>query len=197
MKLLLLRCPRCNHALSPGLYDQVVQCPNCRAAVTISEDSLALLPAQYAAPAVPNPPAWLPFWVYLGRVTIVQRKTQGGRSAERDARAFWGQPRRVYIPAWAYELIEARDLVRTLLEDQPVLEAVTPPEDAAFEPVVVTPADARKLLELVIVSLEAQRNDWMETLSFDLQLEDEALWLLPAEQAGDVWRLLLDKSRSA
>lgn len=197
MKLLLLRCPRCNHALSPGQNDQVVQCPNCRAAVAINEDSLALLPVQYAAPAAPNPPAWLPFWVYLGRVTIVQRKTQGGRSAEKDAQAFWEQPRRVCIPAWAYELIEARDLVQTLLEEQPVLEAVAPPEDAAFEPTVVTPADARKLLELVIVSLEAQRNDYLESFDFDLNLESEALWLLPAERDGDVWRLLLRKSRPA
>ena len=49
MKLLLLRCPRCNHALTPGNDDVVVQCPNCHAAVAISEGGLQLSPAQYAA----------------------------------------------------------------------------------------------------------------------------------------------------
>lgn len=193
MKLLLLRCPKCNHALAPGQDDRVIQCPNCRVAVAIDEGGLALLSAQYAAPTVPQPPVWLPFWVYRGRVTIKERKTQGGRSAEREAQAFWAQPRRVYIPAWACELLEARDLVAALLEKQLFLEAVIPPEGAAFEPAVVTPADARKLLELVIVSLEAERNDYLESFDFDLNLESEALWLLPAERRNDEWQLLLKK----
>lgn len=170
-----------------------MQCPNCRAAVAINEGGLALLPAQYAAATAAQPPAWLPFWVYRGRVTIKVRKTQGGHSAEKEAQAFWGQPRRVYIPAWACELAEARDLVAVLLEKQPFMEAIIPPEGASFEPAAVTPTDARKLLELVIVSLEAQRNDWMETLDFDLNLESEALWLLPAERHDDEWQLLLKK----
>ena len=85
MKLLLLRCPKCNFALSPGQDDQVVQCPNCRGAVAIHEGGLALLAAQYVRPTVETPPLWLPFWVYRGKVTIKERKTQGGRSAEKDA----------------------------------------------------------------------------------------------------------------
>lgn len=191
MKLLLLRCPKCNFALSPGQDDQVVQCPNCRGAVAIHEGGLTLLSAQYVRPTVENPPLWLPFWVYRGKVTIKERKTQGGRSAEREAQAFWAQPRQVYIPAWACELSEARDLVEKLLEKQPTMEAIIPPEGAAFEPAVVTTADARKLLELVIVSIEAGRHDWMESLDFDLRLDSEALWLLPAERKSDEWKLLL------
>lgn len=193
MKLLLLRCPKCNFALSPGQDDQVVQCPNCRGAVAIHEGGLALLAAQYVRPTVETPPLWLPFWVYRGKVTIKERKTQGGRSAEKDAQAFWAQPRQVYIPAWACELVEARDIVEMMLEKQPAMEAIIPPEGAAFEPAVVTTADARKLLELVIVSIEAGRRDWMETLDFDLRLDSEALWLLPAERQKDEWNLLLKK----
>lgn len=193
MKLLLLRCPRCNHALSPGQDDQVIQCPNCRAAVAINDGGLALLPAQYVAATVAQPASWLPFWVYRGKVTIKERKTQGGHSAEKDAQEFWAQPKRVYIPAWACDLIEARDLVELLLEKQPFMEAIIPPEGASFEPAVVTPADARKLLELVIVSIEAERNDWMETLDFDLRLDSEALWLLPAERNDGEWKLHLKK----
>ncbi|MCA9866209.1 MAG: hypothetical protein KIS95_01050 [Anaerolineae bacterium] len=191
MKLLLLRCPKCNFALSPGQDDQVVQCPNCRGAVAIHEGGLALLAAQYVRPTVETPPLWLPFWVYRGKVTIKERKTQGGRSAEKDAQAFWAQPRQVYIPAWACELVEARDIVEMMLEKQPAMEAIIPPEGAAFEPAVVTTADARKLLELVIVSIEAGRRDWMESLDFDLRLDSEALWLLPAERRKDEWNLLL------
>lgn len=191
MKLLLLRCPNCNQALAPGQNDQVVQCPNCRSAVAINEGGLDILSAQYAASAIENPSAWLPFWVYRGRVTILKRKTQAGKSAERTAREFWAEPRRVCIPAWACDLVEARDIVEALVEEQPALEAAAPPEGAAFEPAVVTPADARKLLELVIVTIEAERSDYLEDFEFDLSLDSEALWLLPAERRKDKWNLLL------
>lgn len=193
MKLLLLRCPHCNHALAPGQDDQVVQCPNCRAAVAISEGGLQLVDAQYATPRVEQPPHWLPFWVYHGRVTINQRRTQGGRSAEKDAQAFWGQPLQVYIPAWGISLKEARDMISLLLHKQPALDAITPPDGATFSPAVVTPEDGRKLLELVIVSIEAGRNDWLESLDYDLQLDSQTLWLLPATQKGDEWQLLMKK----
>lgn len=193
MKLLLLRCPKCNFALAPGQDDQVMQCPNCRVAVAINEGGLTILSAQYVAPTVERPPKWLPFWVYRGKVTIKERKTQGGRSAEKDALTFWAHPRRVYIPAWACDLIEARDIVEHLLEKQPVMEAVIPPEGASFEPAVVTPADARMLLELVIVSIEAERSDYLETLDYDLRLESEALWVFPAERQKDEWKFLVSK----
>lgn len=191
MKLLLLRCPRCNHTLTPGQDDQVVQCANCRAAVGISEERLSLLPALYAPATVEAPAHWLPFWVYKGQVNIIQRQTQGGRSAERESREFWAEPRRVYVPGWNCELLEARDLVKKLLEKQPPLNPINPPDTAAFEPVVVTPTDARKLLELVIVSMEAERSDYLKSLDFDLHLDSEALWLIPAERRKNEWQLLL------
>ena len=191
MKLLLLRCPRCNHALTPGNDDVVVQCANCHAAVAIGEGGLQLLPAQYATATQPRPETWLPFWVYRGQVTITSRRIQGGRSATDEAQKFWAQPRRIYIPAWACELADARDLITELLEKQPTLSTITPPEDAAFLPAAITTEDGRKLLELVIVTLEAQRKDWMESLKYDLRLDSEALWLLPAWRDGESWALLI------
>lgn len=190
MKLLLLRCPKCNQALAPGQDDVVIQCPNCRAAVSITESGLALPAAQYVRPAGAEPAVWLPFWVYRSKVTMQARKTQGGRAGQ-DAETFWAGPRTVYVPAWRCDLQEARDLVQNLLEEQPHLEAMTRPEEAIFEPAVLTPQDARKLLELVIVTIEAERNDWMETLAFDLRLDSEALWLLPAVRQQDGWQLLV------
>lgn len=194
MKLLLLRCPKCNYALEPGQRDRVIQCPNCRAAVGIYDGGLDLPATFHARSSVAHPLHWLPFWVYGSRVTILQRKTQGGRSAEKESQEFWGRPRQVYIPAWDISLLQARDMVSSLLRDQPPLEAVDPPEGATFEPAITTREDGRKLLELVIVSIEAERQDWMESLEYDLQLEGEALWLLPAaKKKDDGWDLLLPK----
>jgi predicted RNA-binding Zn-ribbon protein involved in translation (DUF1610 family) len=191
MKLLLMRCPRCDQALAPGQEDVVIQCPNCQGAVAIDENGLRLVAAQYAAPVRPQPQDWLPFWVYRANVTITKRKTQGGRSAEKEAQAFWANPRRVFIPAWDSDLAEARDLCRTLLEKQPIPEGITAPDTASFRSAVITAEDARKLLELVIVSIEANRKDWLEDLDYDLRLDSEALWLLPSERQGNNWNILI------
>jgi predicted RNA-binding Zn-ribbon protein involved in translation (DUF1610 family) len=191
MKLLLMRCPRCNQSLAPGQEDVVIQCPNCRGAVAIDEGGLRLAAVQYATPLRPQPPEWLPFWVYRAKVTINKRKTQGGRSAEKEAQSFWANPRRVFIPAWDSDLAEARDLCRALLEKQPLPEGTTAPDGVNFRPIVLAAEDARKLLELVIVSIEANRKDWMEDLDYDLRLDSEALWLLPAERKGNNWNILI------
>lgn len=193
MKLLLLRCPQCNHALAPAQDAQVVQCPNCRSAVAINEGGLSLLAVLYAVASREDPPYWLPFWVYRGQVTIQERQTQGGRSAEKDAQAFWAGPRQVLIPAWDADLLQARDMISDLIHQQPTLKVLTNPEGLSFEPAVITREDGRKLLELVIVTIEAERKDYMELLSYDLRLDSEVLWLLPAERMGDDWNLLLKK----
>lgn len=168
-----------------------MQCPNCHGAVAIDETRLSLMAAQYAAPVRPNPQTWLPFWVYRAKVTITGRTTQGGRSAEKEAQAFWAQPRRVYIPAWQCELADARDITRNLIEKQPFLEGISPPVSATFVPAVLTADDARKLLELVIVSIEANRKDWIKSLDYDLRLDSEALWLFPAEADKNTWKFLI------
>ena len=80
------------------------------------------------------------------------------------------------------------------MEKQPFLESIIPPEGASFMSAVLTSEDAHKLMELVVVSLEANRKDWLERLDFDLRLESEALWLLPAERRNDEWQLLLQKT---
>ncbi len=191
MKLLLLRCPQCNQALSPGQDDWVIQCPNCHQAVSLDENGLNILPVQYVTPIQPKAEAWLPFWVFRGQVTIQLRETQGGRSADDEARQFWQKAQRIYVPAWACELAEARDLARRLLEKQPLLMAVSPPEGATFAPVALMPDDARKLLDLVIVSMEANRRDWLENLKYAVRLDEQALWLLPARRDGNHWTLLI------
>lgn len=189
MKLLILRCPRCNQALSPGQLDYIIQCPNCSAAVDILETGPALRQVTYAAPKRDGQWHWLPFWVYDAQVFILRRETQGGRSAEKEAQKYWSQPRRLYVPVWEQDLAEAHALANELLEDQPVFQPYPPPAAVPFQPVVLSSEDARKLLDLIIVSVEAERRDWMEDLEYKVELQGQQLWLLPAQRDGDGWKL--------
>ena len=125
---------------------------------------------------------WLPFWVFHGRVHLAQRETQGGsRSAQKQAEAFWQEPRRLFVPAWDIPLSEAREIGRELVERQPVYQAGSWPNGATFTEATVAPEDALKLLEFIIITIEAQRKDWLRHLQFWLEVGAPELWLLPAE----------------
>ncbi len=198
MKLLALRCPHCALALAPGETDVVVCCPNCRSAVVLAEEGLRLAEARYAAPGRTPPEAWVPLWGFDGQVNIQQRETQNkkvsltGWVSTHESQAFWSRANRYFIPAWAVDLPQASEMARNLLESQPAYRETDGPNEALFRPAVITPDDARKLLELVVVTVEARRSDWLKKLDFTLEMGAPQLWVLPAKEENGRWQLLAD-----
>ena len=190
MKLLLLRCPHCAQALAPGQRDVVMMCPNCHSAVLIQEGGLELVQGHFAAPKKSDYTHWVPVWIYQGQVKLLKRETQGRswRPAN-QAKNFWAEPRRLYIPAWEIEIREAADLTQELIGRQPFFREIPRPDDAVFEPVILTTEDIFKLLDLVVVTIEAERSDDMESLDFDLTVNSQELWFLPAVKHNEDWQL--------
>lgn len=202
MKLLALRCPKCDYGLVPAAPDIVTVCPNCRSAVRLEEGDLSLVEPHYAAPLQKSTVEWVPFWGFEGHVHIISRESQN-RQVSLDARRsaqgsqdFWARASRFFIPAWDLEITQASQLARELLEAQPGFRRIDRPASGSFQPVVTTPEDARKLLELVVVTVEARRRDWMRYLDFTMEMGEPALWILPAEREDERWHLLAEQTRS-
>lgn len=188
MKLLLLRCPQCGQSLAPEQQAVVVMgCPNCGAAVAIDEQGLSLVEVRYAVSEATD--RW-PFWLFSGQVLLDSRETQGGkRSATKEAQQFWGVPRRFYLPAWELDWQEAKKWGIDLLKEQPVFQAMSRPIDGRFRAATVPAADADKLIRLLVLTMEAARGDWLEHISFRLQLEPPELWAIPARLTNRGWRM--------
>jgi hypothetical protein len=176
--------------------DVVVACPNCRQATLItnanSETPISLYPIRYVAP---NPNAtvthWLPFWVYTGKVHMQRRETQGGnRRSEQESEAMWGQARRFYVPAWDIALDNIKRIATDLIVHQPTFQPTQPPADALLTSAVVEREDAGKLLDLIVLSIEAERSDYLKNIQYQLQLSDPEMWGMPAKQSGSGWELL-------
>jgi hypothetical protein len=183
VKLIALRCPRCARPLAVGPEDVIVACANCQTAVQIGDEGLRIVEVAYLSAAVsPDEMAhWWPFWVFNGRVHIRRRETQGGGSSgQRDADQLWGVSRRLYAPAWNLSLHEAQAVGATLAQTQPHYQTSDCPAGATLAPATLTAADALKLLEFVILAVEARRSDWLKTLEFDLETDAGQLWALPA-----------------
>ncbi len=192
MKLLALRCPQCDTWLQPQQLDVVLPCPTCRTAVFLQETGLTTISATHVAPQHESANVWLPFWRFQGRVHIERRDTQGGnRASQQEAAELWGVPRHFLVPAWELPASRAREMGSRLVSRQPLFTPYDPPEPPVFHAATILPEDAQKLLELIILTIEAQRSDWLKNLQFRLELTPPELWLLPGRpKGGDDWELL-------
>lgn len=181
MKLLALRCPACNHSLAPENEHIVVACARCQAAVHIGDEGLNIVSVNYAAPrGEAQVTDWLPFWVFEGRVNITRRSTQGGGSGQDEATRLWGEPRRLYVPAWELALSRAQGIGSDMIQRQPTLQPTPPPAEARLTPVTLSTQDALNVLEFIVLAIEARRPDWLKRLDFDLEVGEADLWALPA-----------------
>ncbi len=116
-----------------------------------------------------------PYWVTRARVTITERTTYKGDEG-RAAQEYWSVPRLFYIPAWETTLDEIIAVGGMLLKQSP---AMVSGARMPFLPVVTPPGDIRALAEFIIVSVEAERRDYLKTIRFNLEFETPQLWVLP------------------
>jgi hypothetical protein len=193
MKLLLLNCPLCAEPLAPDSDNAVVyDCPDCQTPVAITETGLQTESVQFvaAAAAVAEVTDWMPFWLFNGRIYIDKRETQSGRRDNRaEAEQLWGEPRRLFVPAWTFDMHNARDIGSTLAQRQPVFIPIERPAGVQMRTATVTAADARKMLEFIILTIEAGRDDWLRDIEFRMELDQATLYALPAEQQQGQWHL--------
>lgn len=181
MKLVLLRCPNCGRALTPENDDVVVACNHCRTPVAIARDGPSRISVRFAVSGdeIGRQDAWHPFWVFSGKVNISRRETQGGaRSGAKDSAALWGSPRRLYVPAWELSMRIAQEVGSRLVQEQPRFRFVDQPQESRLVAATVTPGDARRLLEFVVLAIEARRRDWLKDLDFAMDLDQPELWAL-------------------
>ena len=190
MKLLALRCPSCAQPLKPQNPEVIVLRCDCGTAVSLSDIGLSTITLQFAAPDVEKFDAWLPLWLFNGRVNITNRQTQGrNKQAQQDSEQLWNYPRRLYVPAWDLPTETASQLGGDLVQRQPSFERTDQPENAPFIEAVVTPEDALKLLEFVVLNVEAARKDWLKSLEFNIETTTPQLWAIPALKDGSGWRM--------
>ncbi len=191
MKLLPLNCPTCQTPLAPADEALILLCDECHTPVHIAEDGLHPVEITYAAPAAETQISeWRPFWISTGQVHVLARKTQSGGSQDQAAQQLWGQPRRLYVPAWALSMRVAQDIGSRMIQRQPRFQGGDPPTEPRLLSVVLTAEDSLKLLEFIILAIEARRSDWLTDFRFKLDVEPPTLWALPA--AGEALVALED-----
>jgi hypothetical protein len=170
-----LLCLKCG-APVPAEPDQVAWvCAVCGQGLYLDdEQGLKTEDIYFSTSLTPNTPG-KPFWVADGVVNL-QRETFGS-AKNKDAQAFWSQPRRFFIPAYRAPLEELITTATHLLLTPPRLE---PGGSGRFEPITLALPDVIAAAEFIVVSIEANRQDRLKTIDVKLELTDPILWILPA-----------------
>ena len=115
-----------------------------------------------------------PFWVADGRAAVERATFSGDYNPQ--ARKYWGQPRRFFIPAFTCPLDVLVQLGAGWLDNPPDLQE-GPPAD--FAAITLPPGDAAALAEFIIVGVEAARPDKLKEIQLTLELSAPQLWILP------------------
>jgi hypothetical protein len=169
-----LQCLRCQTPIPAGLDELAWVCENCQQGQRLDpQNGLEAVEVYYSAALAPEA-VGKPYWVADGRVWLSRRETYG--SDRQEAQAFWSQPRRFFVPAFAANLDSLLAQAGNLLLQPPALQAGRP---ARFEPVTLALEDVRSAVEFIVIAAEAARKDRLKTLEFKLDLGQPVLWILP------------------
>jgi hypothetical protein len=115
-----------------------------------------------------------PVWVAEGKAAVERATFSGDQNPQ--ARKYWSQPRRFFVPAFTCPIETLIKLGAGWLDSPPPLQAGPP---AAFAPVTLLPGDAAALAEFIVVGVEAGRSDKLKEIQFQLELPAPELWILP------------------
>jgi hypothetical protein len=123
---------------------------------------------------------WVPFWVFEGQVKIKKRVTQSSRRlSTKDSLTMWQELQRFYVPAWDLTVHKAQDIGSKLVHRQPEMRYIEQPAGLKLTPAIISPADALRLLEFIVLAIEARRNDWLKEIEFEVEVGDPELYALP------------------
>jgi hypothetical protein len=171
IRLIPLKCIQCQAPL-PAKADEIAwRCTTCGAGQRLGEDKLLPLDIHFAEA---QGQAWRPYWVFEGSVTIVRRQTQRGSGRGFD----WSKVKHWWLPAFTLKIEQAQQIAVQLTRTQPVMSSVPTPPGVAITGCTLSPEDARKLAEFVVLSLEAGQPDWLQSIDFRLDLGQPVLWML-------------------
>jgi hypothetical protein len=167
-------CPKCGFPIKAQVDEIAWVCSQCLEGVLLNnENQLELTKIQFQQSRL-DVREGFPFWVTTVKVSLYRETLRGNLSDE--MLQFWQNPRIVFIPAFEMALEELLKRAEALIKNPPILFNGSV---IAFKPVVLSPLDLKAYIEFLVLQIEASRQDDLKQLTFELQLDEPALWILP------------------
>jgi len=175
LRLVPLRCPKCQAGLASAPGTVVLLCPNCGSGFEVMEDG-ALPPVSVSfARYREGAEEFHPFWTFEARLRLAKRESDRPAAAAKGLAALFGEKGalRFYCAAFPADLEAKGQWSLHLTLEQPDLQAVETRKELA--PVAFSQSEARELASDLFVTSELALPDTVRALDFELDLSDPRL----------------------
>ena len=106
------------------------------------------------------------------------------------AKKFWAKPRRLFVPAWKVSLNVAKQISTQLILSQPNFQLTQSLTDKTLASASLNKEDALKLLELILITIEAKRRDKLQSIQLDINIGEPELWAIPSLNKNEGWEIV-------
>jgi hypothetical protein len=171
-KLIAVKCKSCDSGLTVEMNDNIVYCSSCGNGWEIVNDELVPIDVNFAAPLVKGDGelVYKGFWLVDAFVKINSRDSSGGWISN----LFGGSNKTegdvmFYVPAFWMPIESAKNIgVSYTLKN-----AVPSPQkyNVKLTGFNFSKEDARKIAEFLFLSIEAEKNDTIRNISYDIKVK--------------------------
>ncbi|MCG7844854.1 MAG: hypothetical protein MIO90_05430 [Methanomassiliicoccales archaeon] len=186
MKVIQIKCPRCQQPIYSKVKDLAFYCNHCRT-MHIRDGGVNIIDFDIAEFNVNSAPerVYLPYWRLFTTFTINQSKVAGG-TLHKLGRLLKGTANGgnlfIYIPAWETDVAEFKRWAMNMTETQPMYSLRTDFNNVERYPTAVSKEEAMQMADFVIVTMEAEKPGTLQYLDYQLQVHDARLLYLPYVQ---------------
>jgi len=183
MKVVQVKCPRCQQPIYSKVKDMAFYCNHCRT-MHVRDGGVDILEFDIAEfnVNVPGERIYMPFWRLFSAVNINRSQVAGGnlhklgnllKGASDSGNVF------IYIPAWETEVSEFRHWALNMTESQPMYSLRMDFNNVERGATAVSKEEASKMADFVVVTMEAEKPGTLQYLDYSLQVNDTRLVYLP------------------
>jgi hypothetical protein len=183
MKVLQIKCPRCQQPIYSKTKDLTFYCPHCRT-MHVRDGGVNIIDFDIAEFNVNAPPdrVYMPFWRLFSTVRINQSQVTGG-TLHKLGRLLKGTVDGgnvfIYVPAWETEVQEFKRWSMGMTESQPIYSLRMDFNNVERVATAVSKEEAMRMADFVIVTMEAEKPGTLQYLNYSLQVHDARLIYLP------------------
>lgn len=185
MKVIQVKCPKCNTAISMKQRDKLFLCGQCNT-MHMREDGKAETVNYEIAelhPTARGESVYVPFWRLTVTLIIHARRVEGG-SISRLANWISGAANRggvlhVYVPAAEFDPATFKRLAMMLTENPPNYSTRFNFGGVKNLPGSITRSEAIELADFVVVSMEAEQAGVLQQLDYTLNVNEAKVVYLP------------------
>ena len=184
MKVIQVKCPKCNTAISMKQKDKLFLCGQCNTMHTRDGvvETVAYDIAEFS-PASRGEGVYVPLWRLTCTLVIHAMRVEGGTLSRLAAWAKGGANKGgnlfVYVPAAELDPGTFKQLAMMLTLNPPNYSTRFNFGGIKNMPATVTKAESKELADFIIVSMEAEQPGILQQLDYTLTISEEKIVYLP------------------